>query len=62
MGAGDVKPSGDGPCQQNGIVEGAFERDAVVAGVGSLVEKARQAPGRTAGTVKTEDVDFDGTS
>ena len=28
---------------QNGVVEGATERDAVVANVGSLVEKARQA-------------------
>jgi nicotinamidase-related amidase len=28
---------------QNGVVEGAHERDAVVANVGSLVEKARQA-------------------
>src|SRR5256712_983564 len=28
---------------QNGVVEGAPERDAVVANVGSLVEKARQA-------------------
>ena len=28
---------------QNGVVEGASERDAVVANVGSLVEKARQA-------------------
>jgi nicotinamidase-related amidase len=27
---------------QNGVVEGAHERDAVVANVGSLVEKARQ--------------------
>jgi nicotinamidase-related amidase len=27
---------------QNGIVEGAYERDAVVANVGSLVEKARR--------------------
>ena len=27
---------------QNGVVEGAPERDAVVANVGSLVEKARQ--------------------
>jgi nicotinamidase-related amidase len=27
---------------QNGVVEGAFERDAVVANVGALVEKARQ--------------------
>ena len=33
---------------QNGVVEGAHERDAVVANVGSLVEKARQerGPGR----------------
>ena len=28
---------------QNGVVEGAHERDAVVANVGSLVEKARRA-------------------
>ena len=28
---------------QNGVVEGAHERDAVVANVGSLVEKAREA-------------------
>ena len=28
---------------QNGVVEGAYERDAVVANVGSLVEKAREA-------------------
>src|SRR5438067_6906689 len=27
---------------QNGVVEGAHERDAVVANVGSLVERARQ--------------------
>jgi nicotinamidase-related amidase len=27
---------------QNGVVEGAYERDAVVANVGSLVEKARE--------------------
>ena len=27
---------------QNGVVEGAHERDAVVANIGSLVEKARQ--------------------
>lgn len=27
---------------QNGVVEGAHERDAIVANVGSLVEKARQ--------------------
>ncbi|HEV2027561.1 MAG TPA: isochorismatase family protein, partial [Candidatus Dormibacteraeota bacterium] len=27
---------------QNGVVEGAYERDAVVANVGSLVEKARR--------------------
>jgi len=27
---------------QNGVVEGAHERDAVVANVGSLVEKARR--------------------
>src|SRR5207344_1835674 len=27
---------------QNGVVEGAHERDAVVANVGSLVDKARQ--------------------
>ena len=27
---------------QNGVVDGAHERDAVVANVGSLVEKARQ--------------------
>jgi nicotinamidase-related amidase len=27
---------------QNGVVEGAYERDAVVANVGRLVEKARQ--------------------
>jgi nicotinamidase-related amidase len=27
---------------QNGVVEGAPERDAVVANVGSLVEKARR--------------------
>jgi nicotinamidase-related amidase len=27
---------------QNGVVEGGYERDAVVANVGSLVEKARQ--------------------
>src|SRR3981081_2505220 len=27
---------------QNGVVEGAHQRDAVVANVGSLVEKARQ--------------------
>jgi nicotinamidase-related amidase len=134
-------PRGMAPVSRNGIVEGAYERDAVVASVGRLVEKARQeqvpvvwvqysdeqlargtddwrivpelairstihgafvrgydatlvsdahttedqtawgapppdqviahtnlywtyhkAPGRTAGTVKTEDVDFDGTS
>ena len=30
---------------QNGVVEGAHERDAVVANVGSLVEKARQRTG-----------------
>jgi nicotinamidase-related amidase len=28
---------------QNGVVEGTHERDAVVANIGSLVEKARQA-------------------
>jgi nicotinamidase-related amidase len=28
---------------QNGVVEGAYERDAVVANIGSLVEKARAA-------------------
>src|SRR2546429_7340048 len=28
---------------QNGVVEGAHERDAVVANVGSLVDKARRA-------------------
>src|SRR5438067_10396225 len=27
---------------QNGVVEGAHERDSVVANIGSLVEKARQ--------------------
>jgi nicotinamidase-related amidase len=27
---------------QNGVVEGAYERDAVVANIGSLVEKARR--------------------
>src|SRR5208283_3080759 len=27
---------------QNGVVEGAHERDAVIANIGSLVEKARQ--------------------
>jgi nicotinamidase-related amidase len=27
---------------QNGVVEGAYERDAVVANVGSLVDKARR--------------------
>ena len=27
---------------QNGVVEGAHERDAVVANVGNLVEKARR--------------------
>ena len=28
---------------QNGVVEGAHERDAVVANIGTLVEKAREA-------------------
>ncbi len=55
---------------QSGVVENAHARDAVVANVGRLVEKARQAgvslgppqpPGRAAGTVDTEDVDFSGT-
>ena len=74
---------------QNGAVEGAHARDAVVANIGSLVERARReqvpvvwawgapppdqviahtnlywtyqtAPGRTAGTVETENVDFGG--
>src|SRR2546423_15126844 len=30
---------------QNGVVEGAHERDAVVGNVGSLVEKARRESG-----------------
>ncbi len=48
---------------QSGVVENAHARDAVVANVGRLVEKARQAgvSGRAAGTVDTEDVDFSGT-
>jgi nicotinamidase-related amidase len=78
---------------QKGVVDGAHERDVVVANVGSLVEKARRdahttqdqtawgtpppdqviahtnlywaeqtAPGRTAGTIETKDVDFGGAS
>jgi nicotinamidase-related amidase len=52
---------------QNGVVKEAHERDAVVANVGSLVEKARgeQVPlawVQHSGTVETKDVDFNGTS
>jgi nicotinamidase-related amidase len=61
---------------QNGVVGGAHERDAVVANVQTawgapppdqviahtnLYWTYETAPGRTAGTVETKDVDFGGT-
>jgi hypothetical protein len=54
---------------QNGVVEGAHERDAVVApppneviAHTNLYWTYQTAPGRTAGAVETKDVDFGGTS
>src|SRR5438128_1167658 len=42
---------------QTGVVRGAHERDEVIAHT-NLYWKYQTAPGRTAGTVETKDVDF----